>query len=225
MTDVLRPTIFQLLASAKENVGSVAKKERNNSQNFNFRGIDAVVNAVAPVFNELGIINFPEVLEHEYEQVAVGKQQTLMGHVQLIVKYTFYGPESDSVSATVAAEAMDSGDKACAKAMSVAYRTALLQVLNLPTDEIDPDATSYTRGAGNAVGAKSSLPWNERIEAALTVADLRVVWKDAGAQGALKNQTASVDGEVMSVQDLLLKRNDALSFQDDDADSAGSGAN
>jgi hypothetical protein len=40
---------------------------------------------------------------------------------------------------------MDSGDKATAKAMSVAMRTALLQALCLPTDEPDPDATSYER--------------------------------------------------------------------------------
>jgi hypothetical protein len=223
MVDILHPNIFHLLASAKENVGSVAKKERNNSQNFNFRGIDAVVNAVAPVFNELGIINVPEVLEHEYETVTIGAKQTQMGHVNLVVKYTFYGPEGDSVSATVASEAMDTGDKAVAKAMSVAYRTALLQVLNLPTDEPDPDATSYERSSAHAVGAKSSLPWNERIYGALTVADLRKVWKDAGAQGVLQNMTATLDGEAINVQDLLLKRNDEISFQDDPTGSSATG--
>lgn len=225
MTELLHPTIFQLIANAKENVGSVAKKERNNSQNFNFRGIDAVVNAVAPVFNELGIINVPEVTEHEYEQVTVGAKQSVMGHVQLIVKYTFYGPEGDSIVATVAGEAMDAGDKACAKAMSVAYRTALLQVLNLPTDEPDPDATSYTRAAQGVAGGKSSLTWDERIYGALTVADLRVVWKDAGAAGVLQTQVMNREGALQSVQELLLKRNDEISFQDENPDSAGAGAN
>lgn len=222
MTELLHPTIFQLLANAKENVGSVAKKERNNSQNFNFRGIDAVVNAVAPVFNELGIINVPEVLEHEYEQVTVGAKQSVMGHVQLIVKYTFYGPEGDSIAATVAGEAMDAGDKACAKAMSVAYRTALLQVLNLPTDEPDPDASSYSR---TVPGVNSGLPWETRIYNALTVDGLRKVWKEAGAAGVLKDMTVTKDGEAITVQDLLLKRNDELSFQDDSEASPGSGAN
>jgi hypothetical protein len=223
MTDILHPTIFHLLGSAKENVGAVAKKEKNQSQHFNFRGIDAVVNAVAPVFNELGIINVPEVLEHEYETVTIGAKQTQMGHVSLVVKYTFYGPEGDSVAATVASEAMDAGDKAVAKAMSVAYRTALLQVLNLPTDEPDPDATSYERDSGNAVGAKSSLPWNEQIEGALTVADLRKVWKNAGAAGVLQHQVVSSDGESLTVQELLLKRNDAISFQDDPTGSSAAG--
>ena len=45
----------------------------------------------------------------------------------------------------VAAEAWDSGDKAAPKAMSVAFRTALLQALALPTDDPDPDSQSYER--------------------------------------------------------------------------------
>ena len=225
MTDTIQPTIFQLLASAKENVGSVAKGERNKSQGFNFRGIDAVVNAVAPVFNELGIINVPEVLEHEYDNVTIGAKQTQMGHVTLIVKYTFYGPTGDGVSATVAAEAMDAGDKAVPKAMSVAYRTALLQVLNLPTDDPDPDASSYERAAHNAQGAKSSLPWDQQIYGALTVADLRVVWKSAGAAGVLQDKVVSRDGESLTVQELLLKRNDEISFSDGNEAAADSGAN
>jgi ERF superfamily len=223
MTDILHPSIFHLLASAKENVGAVAKKEKNQSQHFNFRGIDAVVNAVAPVFNELGIINVPEVLEHEYETVVIGSKQTQMGHVSLVVKYTFYGPEGDSVAATVASEAMDAGDKAVAKAMSVAYRTALLQVLNLPTDEPDPDATSYERASSSAAGAKSSLPWDEQIYGALTVADLRKVWKNAGAAGVLTQQVADRNGVALTVQELLLQRNDEISFQDDPEGSRAAG--
>jgi hypothetical protein len=42
---------------------------------------------------------------------------------------------------------MDAGDKATAKAMSVAFRTALLQSLSLPTDDVDPDAHSYERSS------------------------------------------------------------------------------
>jgi hypothetical protein len=45
----------------------------------------------------------------------------------------------------VPGEAFDSGDKATAKAMSVAFRIALLQGLSLPTDETDPDAQTYER--------------------------------------------------------------------------------
>jgi hypothetical protein len=52
---------------------------------------------------------------------------------------------------------MDSGDKATAKAMSVAFRTALLQSLSLPTDEVDPDAHSYERSSAEDVLAPEAV--------------------------------------------------------------------
>jgi hypothetical protein len=77
--------------------------------------------------------------------------------VKVKVTYTFIGASGDSIKATVVGEAMDSGDKATAKAMSVAFRTALLQALSLPTDEPDPDATSYERSSAKDVLAPSAV--------------------------------------------------------------------
>jgi hypothetical protein len=161
--------IVALLAASSAAIGVVEKRERNNTgQGFNFRGIDAT----SPEFREHGIIVTPETLDRVYEQIEVGKDRTLMGHVMLRIRYTFHGPAGDCISATVDAEAFDSGDKATAKAMSVGLRTALLQVLMLPTDEVDPDASSYERapaaarsssgktsgssGSGNGGGATES---------------------------------------------------------------------
>ena len=145
------PTIFDVLNKVKSAIGAVGKNERNTMQNFNFRGIDAVVNAAAPALNEHGVIITPKVIESNYETVEIGKNKTPMAHVTVVVEYTFWGPSGDSVSSTVLAESMDSGDKACAKAMSVAYRIALLQTLNLPTTDPDPDAESFVRYDGGQV--------------------------------------------------------------------------
>jgi hypothetical protein len=73
-----------------------------------------------------------------------------MGHCRVRVRYTWYGPGGDSVASTVVAEAMDSGDKSSPKAMSVAYRTAILQTLALPTDDPEPDAQTYQRSRRQA---------------------------------------------------------------------------
>jgi hypothetical protein len=43
---------------------------------------------------------------------------------------------------------MDWGDKGTPKAMSVAFRTFLLQALTIPTDEAEPDAQVYERDRG-----------------------------------------------------------------------------
>lgn len=137
-----KQTIHEALNSVMLDVSGVAKRERNQAQGFNFRGIDAVVNAVGPAFRAHGVIAVPEVIKAETSSVPLnsGKSAT---RVSLIVLYRFYGQTGDFIEATVAAEAFDSGDKATAKAMSVAFRTALLQVLALPTDERDPDHDIY----------------------------------------------------------------------------------
>lgn len=137
--------IHERLLAVMNDVQAVGKHDRNSSQGFNFRGIDAVINAVGPAFRKHGVFVLPTVTSNLYSQVEVGKNRTPMGHARLEVEFAFVASDGSQVDAVVPAEAMDSGDKATAKAMSVALRTALLQVLALPTDEPDPDASSYER--------------------------------------------------------------------------------
>jgi hypothetical protein len=138
-------------------VGAIAKKDKNQAQGFNFRGIDSVVNAVSPALQKYGVIVVPSVEDYEYATVEIGRNRTAMGHVKVKVTYTFIGANGDSIKATVVGEAMDAGDKATAKAMSVAFRTALLQALSLPTDEPDPDSSSYERSSAKDVLAPNAL--------------------------------------------------------------------
>lgn len=149
--------IAQALSEVMKSVGGIAKKDRNNAQGFNFRGIDSVVNAVSPALQKFGVIVVPSVEDYEYHTVEIGRNRTAMGHVKVKVSYTFIGANGDAIKTTVVGEAMDSGDKATAKAMSVAFRTALLQALCLPTDEIDPDAESYERSSAEDVLAPSAV--------------------------------------------------------------------
>ena len=151
MTDTTALPIAQAMSAIMKDVGAIAKKDKNTSQGFNFRGIDSVVNAVSPALQKYGVIVVPSVEDYEYATVEIGRNRTAMGHVKVKVTYTFIGANGDAIKATVVGEAMDSGDKATAKAMSVAFRTALLQSLSLPTDEADPDATSYERSNANDV--------------------------------------------------------------------------
>lgn len=154
--------IQQSLIEVMKEVGAVGKHDRNTTQGFAFRGIDAVINAVSPAFQKHGVIVVPSVIDYDYSTVEIGRNRTAMGHVKLKVSYTFIGSEGDSIVTTVASEAMDSGDKATAKAMSVALRTALLQSLALPTDEPDPDSVSYER---SSVQEKVAKPEQTKVVA------------------------------------------------------------
>ena len=166
-------SIQVLLARVMNDVNAVKKTDRNTAQNFSFRGIDAVVNAVAPALREHGVIVMPEVLEHTYSTVEVGRNRTQMEHVIVRVKYTFTGTQGDSLSCTVLGEAMDAGDKATPKAMSVAFRIALLQALALPTDEPDPDSYSYERAEAKPKATYEQVEaWGVQIQNAQTLEEL-----------------------------------------------------
>jgi hypothetical protein len=134
--------IHEALAKVMTEVGAVGKNDRNGQQGWSFRGVDAVVNAVAPAMKKHGVIVLPRVTNHDVSLISVsgGKQ---MRSVVVTVRYTFIGPSGDQLEAVSVGEAFDSGDKATAKAMSVALRTCLLQALLLPTDEPDPDHDIY----------------------------------------------------------------------------------
>ena len=140
-------SIYKALNNVMRDVQGVRKGEKNTHGNFLFRGIDAVTNAVGPALREHGVIVVPKVLDAQYDVVHVGKQQTVMSRVTLRIEWTWWGPEGDSITCTTQGEAFDSGDKATAKAHSVAFRTAMLQTLCLPTDEKDPDVDTYERSA------------------------------------------------------------------------------
>jgi len=145
-----QPQIFSLLTQVMTDAGAVKKGDYNSHQKFNFRGIDAVINAVSPALRKHGVVVVPTVITSDYESVQVGQNRTVMGHARITITYTFYAPDGSNVAATVSAESMDSGDKATAKAYSVAFRTALLQTLCLPTDEADPDSDTYERSPHDA---------------------------------------------------------------------------
>jgi hypothetical protein len=176
-------TVQAALAEVMREVGHVAKGDRNSAQNFNFRGIDAVVNAVGPALRKHGVIVTPDVRSCDYGTVIVGKNRTEMGHVRLVVAYTFHGPDGSTIVTSAPGEAMDAGDKATPKAMSVAFRTALLQALALPTDEPDPDASTYQRVSADPAASDDAV--NE-IGLAIDALDethkqqLREVWAANG---------------------------------------------
>jgi hypothetical protein len=113
---------------------------------YRFRGVDSTINAVGPVLRKYHVVGpVPHLDDVRYETIPVGNSQHPTGFARVVVTYRFIGPRGDELSCTVPGEAMDRGDKAIAKAMSVAMRIALLQSLCLPTEDTDPDADNYER--------------------------------------------------------------------------------
>lgn len=173
-------TAAESIAGVLAKVKAVGKDSRNQQQGFNFRGIDAVMNAVHPALREVGGFIVPTVLSTEYVEAGTTKNGAAILSCRVAVTYAWHGTDGGApIAGTVAAEANDMADKATAKAMSVAYRTFLLQTLCLPTDDPDPDAEYIERQQS------PRRDWNADLEAKRgDVQALRVLWSEAKTAGA-----------------------------------------
>ena len=195
-------SIYEALGAVMVDCSSVAKRDENSHQHFMFRGIDAVVNAVGPVLRKHGVIVVPRLVSADYEtvQTTTGKASTAC---RVVVAYVFHGPAGDSIETCVAAEAWDSGDKAAPKAMSVAFRTALLQSLALPTDEPDPDLATFERAAGQdpLIVAKNRV--KAAWEAAHGSFDPSAMLTDLQSQMGLGDATLASIDQLNTYADLL----------------------
>lgn len=218
MSETTKPTVVEALTAVKADVGAVGKGGYNKQQNYPFRGIDAVISAVSPALIRHGVVVAPVATTVSYGTVEVGQKRTPMGHCTVVVTYRFHGPGDDHMDVTVPGEAMDSGDKATAKAMSVAYRIALLQALSLPTDDVDPDSQSYERAAAPPPQWEQPLPdpvtdqpWMDRFEtraaAAGTPGQLNGLWEEL----VLKHERREVtDADGDTLKKLLTHRKGEL---------------
>jgi ERF superfamily len=119
----------------------IAKLSKNKDQGYNFRGIEAAMNEMSPILINCGITvtpSYSDLVVYERESKSGGK----LRFVTVKGSFKFEADDGSFVTGEAYGEGMDSSDKATAKAMSVAYRTALFQQFVVPTMAIDPD-TGY----------------------------------------------------------------------------------
>jgi hypothetical protein len=151
-----KKTIHEAVVAVMRDVHAVGKNETNAAQKFKFRGVDAVVNALAPAMRKHGLFVVPALNTADYSTRTSANGGELQV-CRLSVAFTLCSDgDGGTLTGVVASEAFDSGDKATAKAMSVALRTFLLQTFMLPTDDKDPDQDTYeTKRTVDRSGADS----------------------------------------------------------------------
>lgn len=134
--------IYGAIIEAMGQINAIAKGRKNSTQGFQYRGIDDVMNELHGILAKCGIFIVPTVLEEQRTTGTTAKGGTMF-YTRLKIKFTFYAKDGSSVESIVIGEAMDSGDKASNKALSIGLKYALLQVFCIPTeDDKDPDATT-----------------------------------------------------------------------------------
>lgn len=152
--------IHEALSLAKTRIGTIGKEDKNKDLGYAFRGIDAIVNRVGPIFAELGIIVAPihrlissdEVVAKSGAKgyrVVIESTWTFSIHHDRIVDNAparneaarpgIRFPETSSITAQTLGESIDYSDKALNQAQTQSFKNALAQVLTIPTGESDPD--------------------------------------------------------------------------------------
>lgn len=173
MSDI--PAVYKAISDvtaelAKKGIG---KDRKNQQQNYSFRGIDDVYNAIAPILADKGLVIIPRFLSRTCEERQSAKGGALF-YVTVEAEFDFVAASDGSKhTARTFGEAMDSADKATNKAMSAAYKYAAFQTFAIPT-EGDNDADNKTPDpipkAANIPAAK------EKFAASNTLKELTAAW-------------------------------------------------
>ncbi len=124
-------------------ISGIAKTQVNTVEHYRFRGIDDVLRSLAPLLAKHRLCILPRVLERTVLE-RFGTNRTLLVNVCLKVAFDMVSVRDGSGHVIeVHGEALDTGDKATAKAMSAAYKQAMLQAFCVPTGEDDADAQTH----------------------------------------------------------------------------------
>jgi len=153
-TKISKPLVYEKIAAVQGALArhGIGKDRRNDQQNYAFRGIDDVYNALAPLLAEPQLCVLPRMLTREVTERRSVKtyngqsKETVLFYVIVEAEFDFVAAEDGSIhTVRTFGEAMDSGDKATNKAMSAAYKYAAFMAFAIPTEgDNDADATSHT---------------------------------------------------------------------------------
>ena len=143
MSETKPGKIYQAIPRIMSQMDAISKSEKNKQQGFMYRGIEGIYAELQKRLAKEGVFTVPEILENQRTE-RVSKSGSVLAFVQLKIEYKLYCDDGSFVCASVIGEAMDSGDKACNKAMSIAQKYMFIQVFCIPTsDAVDPDAESH----------------------------------------------------------------------------------
>jgi hypothetical protein len=123
--------------SAELAASGIAKSRRNEQDDYAYRGIEDVLRALAPLLANHKLCVLPRVVERQALRLETDQFVVLRVAFDLVSAIDGSNHVVESFG-----EAIDDSDKGTAKAMSAAYKAAMLQVFCIPVPEEDVDARS-----------------------------------------------------------------------------------
>ncbi len=148
--------------AAMSKVG-ISKDNTNQQQGYKFRGIDDVYSALAPLLAGNNLVIIPRCVSRVVTEKP-SKSGGILFYVAVGMEYDIVSSEDGSKhTASMAGEAMDSGDKATNKAVSAAYKYMCFQTFCIPTEgdnDADNHAHEVAQSNPKTEAPKESKPGN-----------------------------------------------------------------
>ena len=184
--------IVKAMLAVMAEVGVIEKGRKAPGLSYAFRGIDDILPVLQPLFVKHGVLVTPEVIEREREMVTTSKGAAMIS-VRVLVRHTFSAIDGSTRIATTLGEALDTMDKATNKAMTAAFKLALVESFSIPTQEAERDTEAtkpvqlaHSAKAKSAAVAAPPMPADEiekekatlraLFETSATVAELDATW-------------------------------------------------
>jgi len=140
----------QKLAEVRRRIGYIQKRGFNERNNYSYVTAADLAGAVGDILAELGVVIIPSLESIVYEPGRNAGSEVSRA-AQVVMAYTFTDVDTgEAITAKVAGQGLDSGDKAPYKAMTGALKYALLQSFLLATgDDPEEERISHSPAAGS----------------------------------------------------------------------------
>jgi hypothetical protein len=157
-------------------------KDRRNTQGagYNFRGIDDMYNTLSPLLSKHGLCILPRVINRDCIERPT-KTGGVLFYTTVEVEFDFVSAEDGTKHIVKTfGEAMDVSDKSTNKAMSAAYKYAVMQAFAIPT-EGDNDADAHTHEVKTTNQQPNIndvlIDFQSQIESAISIDNLLQIWQ------------------------------------------------
>jgi hypothetical protein len=182
-----RPTnVVQALARVIEEMPPVVKDAQysgGGSGSYAYRSVEAVTAAAQHLLGRYGVVPVPKVLRRQTIDVTVGGKPWTQDELELL--YTFYGPgglDDRLEVGPVWGIGRDNSDKGTTKAMTQAYKVALIQLLCVGDGRHDGDSERAENDSRPVDPEQwfSDVGWMDRQHHDDKRAEIAATIKDAG---------------------------------------------
>lgn len=162
MSEKTKTSIYEVLPKLMSEIGGIAKDRKNQHQNYQFRGIDDVLNAVGPACAKFGVCVSPTIHDFEIRKEdftdKYGNEKFRI-HTTLKLRIEFTAQDGSKHVAEAIGEAMDTqGDKATNKAMSIAFKYACFMGLVIPVEGALDDSDNDDKQPESASKSPPAAP-------------------------------------------------------------------